>query len=88
MYKANPTFWDCYDKLPPRIQKLADKNYELLKQDQSHPSLELKRVQDWWSARVGDNYRALAYETEGYWVWFWIGNHDEYMKLIRSKRRR
>ena len=64
------------------------RNYELLKRDRSHPSLELKKVQDWWSAKVGDNYRALAFETREDLVWFWIGDHDEYMTLIRSKRRR
>lgn len=32
-------FWKCYDALPESVQKNADKCYELLKQDPSHPSL-------------------------------------------------
>ena len=28
---ASPAFWDCYDRLPTRIQRLADENFALLK---------------------------------------------------------
>jgi hypothetical protein len=31
---------------------------------------------------VGLHYRALAVEHEGDLVWFWIGNHAEYDKLL------
>lgn len=88
IYKTTRKFWEYYDALPPPIRKLADKNYQLLKQDRNHPSLKFKKVQDYWAAKVGDNYRALAVEYEEGYIWFWIGDHDEYMSLIRSKRRR
>ena len=88
IYKTTPDFWARYYNLPPSIQELANKNFQLLKQDRSHPSLEFKKVQDYWSAKVSDNYRALAVEDKEGYVWFWIGDHDEYMSLIRSKRRR
>ena len=39
-----PRFWEYYSQLPKEIQKLADKNYELLKADPLHPSLQLKKV--------------------------------------------
>lgn len=84
IYKATPDFWVCYQNLPRKIQQLADKNFELLKQDSKHPSLHLKKVGAYWSARVGTQYRTLAFEDEGVLVWFWIGKHDEYMRLIRS----
>jgi hypothetical protein len=32
-YLAGPSFWECYDKLPEQIQKLADKNFSLLKEN-------------------------------------------------------
>lgn len=35
-------FWKFYEKLPAEVQELADKNYELLKVDPRHPSLQLK----------------------------------------------
>jgi len=80
---ANPSFWACYRKLPASIQQLADENFKLLKRDPRHPSLHLKKVGRYWSARVGIKYRAVAVEIDEGLVWFWIGTHAEYDKLIR-----
>ena len=80
-----PRFWALYRKLPQDIQKLADKNYELLKADPSHPSLHFKKVgknKQLWSVRVGIHYRALGTEKSESIVWFWIGTHAEYDNLI------
>lgn len=41
---ATDEFWECYEKLPKQIQALADKNYDLLKQDPKHPSLHFKKI--------------------------------------------
>ena len=60
IYKATSKFWEYYHNLPPIIQELADKNFELLKRDSDHPSLNLKKVGEYWVARVGLNYRAMA----------------------------
>jgi hypothetical protein len=35
-----------------------------------------------WSARVTLDYRALAVEAPNGYVWLWIGQHDEYEKII------
>jgi hypothetical protein len=39
-----------------------------------------------WSVRVDRNYRALCMKTEDggetVFVWFWIGPHDEYERLL------
>jgi hypothetical protein len=75
-------FWIHYRQLPPEIQKLADKNFEILRTDPRHKSLRLKKVGAFWSARVGLNYRAVAKERAEGLLWFWIGTHDEYKKLI------
>jgi len=75
-------FWDCYAALPEDVQKLADKSYELLKVDPKHPSLHFKRLGKVWSARVGLHYRAVATEVDDGMLWFWIGTHAEYDKLI------
>jgi hypothetical protein len=50
---ASRTFWEAYDKLPEQVGALADKNFALLKDNPRHPSLQLKRVGRFWSARVG-----------------------------------
>jgi len=53
-------FWALYRSLPGSIQKLADKNFLLLKTNSSHPSLRFKKVGGLWSARIGAHYRAVA----------------------------
>jgi len=79
---TTPRFWKAYDGLPAEIQKLADKNFELLRDDLDHPSLHLKKVGRFWSVRVGRSYRALAAEHDYGFLWFWIGTHGEYDDLI------
>ena len=62
---------------------MADKNHALLKENPRHPSLQFKKVGRFWSVRVGLRYRALAVETDGDLVWFWIGTHADYDATIR-----
>lgn len=81
---ASPAFWQAYAKLPENVRALADKNYALLKENPQHPSLKLKKVGRYWSVRVGLRYRALAVETGGDLVWFWIGSHADYDTLIKE----
>jgi hypothetical protein len=81
-HSTTKRFWNCYAALPEDVQKLADKSYELLKADPKHPSLHFKRLGDVWSVRVGLHYRAVATEVDDGMLWFWIGTHAEYDKLI------
>ena len=81
---ASPDFWFHYRKLPDGIQELADKNFRMLKDNPRHPSLRLKKVQVFYSARIGLHYRALAKERPEGLVWFWIGHHGEYDGLIQG----
>jgi len=37
-----------------------------------------------FSARVGLGYRALAVRNGDALIWFWIGSHADYDKLLRS----
>jgi hypothetical protein len=80
-HHASPRFWRCYDALPGRIRELADKNFELLKADPTHPSLHFKRVGRFHSVRVGLHYRALGVDADDGVLWFWIGSHAEYDAL-------
>jgi hypothetical protein len=65
------------------VQKLADEKYALLKSDPQHPSPHFKRVGRIWSARVGRlHYRVLGAHTPAGVVWFWIGTHAEYDRLV------
>ena len=82
-HRTTPDFWNLYDGLPLSVQRIADKNYELLKADLHHPSLHSKEVYaGMWSVRVGIGYRALATIEDGVYYWFWIGTHAKYDRLI------
>jgi hypothetical protein len=79
---ASPAFWQAYSKLPQSVRVLADKNYALLKENPRHPSLQLKKVGSFWSVRVGSRYRALAAEVDEDLLWFWIGSHADYDRIV------
>ena len=83
--QALPGFWAAFGKLPPKIQTTAWKNYALWLQHPGLKSLEFKKIKDdLWSIRAGSGYRALGTFIDGTYVWFWIGPHDEYERLLRS----
>jgi hypothetical protein len=78
-------FIACFSTLPPRIKRLARKNYRLWKQNPSHPGLQFKLVgkrMPVYSVRVGLGWRALGLRVDDSIVWFWIGSHAEYEKII------
>ena len=81
---TSPKFWKHYHELPAHIRRLADKQFDLLKQNPKHPSLHLKQVGHFWSVRVGLKYRALAIAGTKGLVWFWVGTHSEYDKLLQD----
>ena len=80
-------FRRCFARLPDRIQRLARENYRLWKQSPQHRSLAFKRVgrkYPAYSIRVGLGWRALGFKDDGTVVWFWIGSHTEYERLIKN----
>jgi hypothetical protein len=83
-HRASKRFWRHFADLPPELQTLARQNYEVLKSDPHHPSLHFKRVGRFWSARIGSSHRALGIDSRIGIVWFWIGPHEEYLRLIKQ----
>ena len=63
------------------MQALARKNFELMKQDPAHPSLQYKLLTRMYSARVGIHHRVLGLPTQEGVHWFWIGSHSDYDKI-------
>lgn len=84
-HRASRKFWRLYDALPSALHDVADQNFELLKRDPRHPSLQLKKVGRYWSARIGSGHRALAVQEDSVLVWFWIGDHDGYNRIIGGR---
>ncbi|ETR67223.1 MAG: hypothetical protein OMM_11829 [Candidatus Magnetoglobus multicellularis str. Araruama] len=82
-----PNFWKQYNALPESIQKKADKAYSIWCKDPHSHGLHFKRVSKTrpvYSVRVDDAYRALGLLIENTVTWFWIGDHDEYMKMLKK----
>jgi hypothetical protein len=80
---TTPEFWASYQDLSPEIQALADKQYALLLENSRHPSLHFKKVGRYFSVRVNDDFRSLGVEIPEGILWFWIGPHREYERIIR-----
>ncbi|MCR4316202.1 MAG: hypothetical protein NUW37_07635 [Planctomycetes bacterium] len=82
-HKRSKHFNKCFDRLPADVQTLAKSKFKQFQKDQTHPSIQFKKVGKLWSVRISDSYRALAVEGKKYYLWFWIGtDHDEYERLI------
>jgi hypothetical protein len=82
-HSASPTFWKCFDALPDHIQVLARKNLKFLKHDPEHPYPHFKAIGRFHFMRVSSSFRVLGVSVDDGVVWFWIGGHDEYERLIR-----
>jgi hypothetical protein len=83
-HRTTRRFWQCYSALPPGIQTVADQSFALLRRDARHPSLYFKKIGKVWSARVGLHHRALAVPDENGFLWFWIGTHAEYDRILAA----
>jgi len=82
---TSPRCWRCCNSLPPEVQKIAGKNFQLFRQTPQHPSLHFERKKpELWSVRVGGGHRALARQLGDNLIWFWIGSHDDYERLLKE----
>ncbi len=85
--QTNKKFWRLFDKLPVGIQERARSAYGQWRKNPAHPSLHFKRVgleQPLFSVRVGEHHRALGLLEGDTITWFWIGGHDDYMRMLDS----
>jgi hypothetical protein len=81
------SYWKSYKGLPKKIQRDADRKFDLWKKNPFHPSLNFKCVNteyNIWSVRVTMNYRALAVRNETSVIWYWIGDHNKYEQLLKA----
>jgi hypothetical protein len=85
--RTTERFRKAFAALPARVQGQARSAYRTFQRDPSHPSLRFKLVHETmpiFSARVGIGYRAVAVREGETWVWFWIGSHGDYDRLLRQ----
>lgn len=84
IHNTTSRFWQCLAALPTHVQLQARARFELLKANLSHPSIQLKPVKNgaYYSARASLGYRALGLPLPTGILWFWIGSHGDYDKLL------
>jgi hypothetical protein len=78
-------FREAYANLPEEVRRQARQAYLLFRKDPYHPSLRFKKVDEetnTFSVRVGLGYRALGVMEGSTILWFWIGSHADYDRLI------
>ena len=78
-------FRKTYRRLPEQVREQAREAYRLFRQNPYHPSLRFKQVppaRPIFSARISRDYRVVGVREEDTIIWFWIGSHAEYDKLI------
>lgn len=84
---VTPEFWELYSALPEDVRQQARQAYALFQQDCRHPGLRFRKVhpvRPVYSARVGANYRAVGIRQDNDILWFWIGSHADYDRLLRQ----
>ncbi len=81
---TTPEFWAAFAALSPAVRATAQRAYRLWLLNPRHGSLRFERKGRFWSARVGSGHRALAVSVPGGFLWFWIGPHDEYERMLHA----
>ena len=68
-----------YQKLPQELQRVADKQIELLSADLAHPSLRLKKLGGHartWEIRISKGYRILIEFEGSTMILYRVGPHN------------
>lgn len=85
--RTTKKFRQALAELPDQVRKQARIAYQQFKKDPNHPSLRFKKVHQKlpiYSARISRDYRAIAQIEQDTVIWFWIGSHTDYDKLLSS----
>ena len=85
--RTTAAFRSALASLPTNVRSKAQRAYDLFRANPQHPSLRFKPVhpsRPICSVRIGLHYRALGVLEADVVIWFWIGSHDEYERLIKQ----
>lgn len=80
-------FRQALQNLLPAVRERTKMAYRLFQQNPFHPSLRFKRVHPTkpiYSLRITRDYRALGVKEGDTIVWFWIGAHEDYERLLKE----
>ena len=73
------------DQLPAKVKQQANEAYRVFVGNPNHPGLKFKKLpphSDIWSVRINNDYRAIGRWRGEVILWFFIGSHADYDKLI------
>ena len=85
--RTTARFREALAQLPAHVQRQARDAYKQFIQNPGHPSLRFKPVhatRPIYAARVSRDYRAVGIIDGEVIVWFWIGSHANYERLLRQ----
>jgi mRNA-degrading endonuclease RelE of RelBE toxin-antitoxin system len=85
--RTTKKFRQALAELPDQVRKQARIAYRQFKENPHHPSLRFKKVHQKlpiYSARISRDYRAVGQIDQDTVIWFWIGSHTDYDKLLAS----
>ena len=85
--RTTTEFRKLFADLPEQVQEQARTAYRQFKEDPSYPSLRFKKVHPElpiYSARISRNYRAIGQLDGDTVIWFWVGSHTEYDRLVEQ----
>jgi hypothetical protein len=74
-------------ELPSDVQKQARQTYRTWLRDPWHPSLRFKQIhptESIYSVRISLGWRAVGVRSDDVVIWYWIGSHASYDKLIAN----
>lgn len=83
--QINARFRKAFRELSEEIRQQARDAYRQFLEDPYYPSLHFKRVnanKPLYSVRITQDYRALGVRDGDVMIWFWIGSHTDYDKLV------
>ena len=83
--RTTAQFRKAFAGLPKQVQEQTREAYRKFKQNPRHPSLRFKKVHSVlpiYSARITKNYRAIGQLEGDTIIWFWLGTHTEYDRLL------
>jgi hypothetical protein len=84
-------FRKAFAKLPPDVQRQARRTFRQFQRNPDHPGINFKPVhpnRSVYSVRVGRGYRAVGIWEGEEMIWYWIGSHADYDRLIEQWKRR
>ncbi len=84
-----PGFRKLLATLPPDVRRQARSAYRQFKENPRHPGLRFEQIHDsdrLVSVRISRDYRAVGVrKSPDEIVWFWVGAHGDYERLLARR---